>query len=131
MSKYLDPEGRRYGIPTWPWRMAPQHLRTWRQLDAENKRPVSEYEAQVRGTGRRQAYLYDSHETREKREATPAQREALQLARWTRSADAAERRGVDATEMRELITKARADIAARRDETGHSRDPRQARERNR
>ncbi|WP_194819312.1 hypothetical protein [Nocardia sp. XZ_19_385] len=115
MSKYLDPEGRQHGIPTWPWRMAPQHLRTWRQLDAENKRPVSEYEAQVRGTGRRQAYLYDSHQTRAKREASPAQREALQLARWTRSADAAERRGVDATDMWELIKKARHDIAARRE----------------
>ncbi|BCK57403.1 hypothetical protein [Nocardia wallacei] len=114
MSAYLDPEGRRFGLPTWPWRMAPRHLRTWRQLDAENKRPTAEYEAQVRGRGWRKAYLYDAQQTREKREPTAAQLDSLRIARWVRSAAACERRGIDAADMRELIEQARADLAARR-----------------
>ncbi|WP_433193822.1 hypothetical protein ACQP1G_34255 [Nocardia sp. CA-107356] len=114
MSKYLDPDGERYGIPTWPWRMAPQHLRTWRQLDAEDQRPTGEYEAQVRGTGRRQAYLYDSQQVRPKRKPSAAQLESLTIARWVRSADACERHGVNAADMREVIEQARADLAARR-----------------
>ncbi|PPI89089.1 hypothetical protein [Nocardia nova] len=113
-TAYLDPEGKRYGVPTWPWRMAPQHLRTWRQLDAEGRRPTNEWQAQVRGRGRRQAYLYDAQQTRPKQEATEAQLESLRIARWVRSAQACERRGIDAEDMRELIESARADLAARR-----------------
>ncbi|QIS02332.1 hypothetical protein F5X71_08355 [Nocardia brasiliensis] len=128
MSGFLDPDGARHGLPTWPWGMAPQHLRTWRQLDAENKRPVGEYEAQVRGAGWRQAYLYDSREVRPKREPSAAQLESLQIARWTRSVDACERRGIDATDMREVIEQARADIAAQR---AARQVPRGGRERNR
>lgn len=115
-SRFLDPDGSRFGVPTWPWRMAPQHLRTWRQLDAENKRPTGEWEAQVRGTGWQQAYLYDARETRPKREPSAAQLESLRIARWVRSADACERRGIDASDMREMITQARAELAVRRAE---------------
>ncbi|WP_378736687.1 hypothetical protein [Nocardia brasiliensis] len=114
MSKFLDPDGERHGLPTWPWGLAPQHLRTWRQLDAENKRPVGEYEGQVRGAGWRQAYLYDSREVRPKRKPSAAQLESLKLARWTRSVDACERRGIDARDMREVIETARAQITAHR-----------------
>ncbi|MBF6065423.1 hypothetical protein IU500_34385 [Nocardia terpenica] len=115
-SRFLDPEGRRFGVPTWPWRLAPTHLRTWRQLDAAGRRPTGEWEAQIRGTGWRRAYLYDVQQTRPKREPSAAQLESLRIARWVRSVQACERRGIDAGEMRELIEQARTDLAARRAE---------------
>ncbi|WUI00952.1 hypothetical protein OHR68_03780 [Spirillospora sp. NBC_00431] len=37
-ARFFDPTGVRYGIPTWPWRMAPEHLRTRRQLAAAGQR---------------------------------------------------------------------------------------------
>ncbi|WP_406272509.1 hypothetical protein OH799_32905 [Nocardia sp. NBC_00881] len=119
MSKFLDPEGRKFGLPTWPWGMAPQHLRTRRQLAREGQRPTREYEAQIlrsRGGARGplKAYLYDTETAVPKRVPSEAQLEALQLARWQRSVRACERRGIDATDMREFIQQARADIAARR-----------------
>lgn len=119
MSGFLDPEGRKYGIPTWPWGLAPQHLRTNRQLAREGKRPGADYEGQVlrqRGGSRGplKAYLYDAETAVPKRVPTSAQLEALQLARWERSVRACERHGVDATDMRDFITQARADITARR-----------------
>ncbi|QLY33989.1 hypothetical protein [Nocardia huaxiensis] len=116
-ARFHDPAGERYGIPTYPWRAAPQHLRTKRQLAQENLRPVDEYEAQVLRNSRYgllRAYLYDSEAAVPKREPTPAQLESLRIARWVRSVDACERRGVDASDMRELIVQARADLAARR-----------------
>ncbi|MFB7722299.1 hypothetical protein [Nocardia sp. NPDC056100] len=117
-ARFLDPEGTRYGIPTFPWRMAPKHLRTERQLAEQRQRPGAEAQAQVLGTSRRfgqlQAYLYDEANAVPKQERSEAQLESLRIARWVRSADACERRGIDATDMRELIDKARADLAARR-----------------
>ncbi|WP_216916355.1 hypothetical protein [Nocardia noduli] len=131
MSRFLDPEGKRFGIPTWPWRLAPQHLRTRRQLANDGRRPASEREGQVlraRGgdRGPLRAYLYDAESAVPKREPTEAQLEALRLARWQRSVNAAERRGIDTADMREVILQARADIAARR-----ANRPEQGRERNR
>lgn len=119
MSKYLDPEGRRHGgVPTYPWGLGPSHLRTFRQLRAEGKSPGGEWEAQVlrgrRGRDPLKAYLYDPEQAKPKREPTAAQLEALQIARWVRSSNAAERHGVDTSEMREVIEKARRDLAARR-----------------
>ncbi|MFC9433998.1 RRQRL motif-containing zinc-binding protein [Nocardia sp. NPDC057030] len=119
MSRFLDPDGERHGLPTWPWGLAPQHLRTRRQLEAEGRRPGGEYEAQVlraRGGSRGplKAYLYDADSAVPKRVPTDAQLEALQLARWERSVAACERRGIDATDMREVIEQARAYITARR-----------------
>jgi len=135
MSRFLDPEGKRFGVPTWPWRLAPQHLRTRRQLAKEGRRPASEREGQVlraRGgdRGPLRAYLYDAESAVPKREPTEAQLEALRLARWQRSVNAAERRGIDTAEMREVILQARADIAARRANRRDQR-PEQGRERNR
>lgn len=137
MSKYLDPDGHRHGgVPTYPWRSAPSHLRTRRQLDVEGKRPGGEWEAQVlrsrRGRDPLKAYLYDAEQAKPKREPTPAQLEALRIARWTRSAAATERRGIDATEMRELIEQARRDLAARHVERQRlSREQGEGRERTR
>ncbi|MGK8559565.1 RRQRL motif-containing zinc-binding protein [Nocardia gipuzkoensis] len=125
MSKFHD--GKRFGVPTWPWGLAPQHLRTRRQLAREGKSPSGEYEAQVLrawggSRGPLKAHLYDADSAVPKRVSTEAQLEALQLARWQRSVNACERRGIDATEMREFILQARADIAARRRPTGRSRE---------
>lgn len=135
MSRYLDPEGRRFGLPTFPWGTAPSHLQTRRQLAARGKRPGDEYEAQVlrarRGRDPLRAYLFDETRAAPKREPTAAQLEALRIARWTRSASAAERRGVDATDMRELIEQARHDLAARHRDRAADRQQRPGRERTR
>ncbi|MFF1318058.1 RRQRL motif-containing zinc-binding protein [Streptomyces chartreusis] len=38
-AKCFDPTGARYGIPTYPWRMAPDGYATRRQLRARGLRP--------------------------------------------------------------------------------------------
>ncbi|MFI9406869.1 RRQRL motif-containing zinc-binding protein [Nocardia sp. NPDC052316] len=126
MSRFLDPDGREYGIPTWPWRMAPQHLRTKRQLAQRDQRPIErEPQAQVmrsrRGKAPMVAHLYDAEKAVPKRTPSEAQLAALQVARWTRSVAACERRGIDASDMREVIEQARADLAARRRATSRGR----------
>ncbi|MGW7134369.1 RRQRL motif-containing zinc-binding protein [Streptomyces bobili] len=62
-SRCYDPTGARYGIPTYPWRMAPDGYATRRQLRARGLRPGGqEVTAQVMVTSRhhgaRVAYLY-------------------------------------------------------------------------
>lgn len=83
-SVFLDPDGIRYGIPTWPWRMAPPGLVTRRQLAAQGLRPGGQPVcAQVMWHTRRQrtgpavAYLYRLDLAAPKRIATPAQLAAL------------------------------------------------------
>lgn len=81
-ARYWDPEGKRYGIPTYPWGMAPDHYMTLRQLKAAGLRPGGQgVQAQVlwrsRRRGTRAAYLYDVSLAKPKRTASPAQRRAL------------------------------------------------------
>ena len=38
-KRFWDPEGERFGIPTYPWRMAPAGLATRRQLATAGLRP--------------------------------------------------------------------------------------------
>ena len=38
-GKCFDPSGARYGVPTYPWRLAPDGLATRRQLRTEGLRP--------------------------------------------------------------------------------------------
>ncbi|MFG2876288.1 RRQRL motif-containing zinc-binding protein [Streptomyces sp. NPDC048337] len=38
-GKCFDPDGARFGIPTYPWRLAPEGMATRRQLRAEGLRP--------------------------------------------------------------------------------------------
>ncbi|MFF2381300.1 RRQRL motif-containing zinc-binding protein [Streptomyces sp. NPDC058108] len=63
-GKCFDPSGARYGIPTYPWRLAPDGLATRRQLRAKGLRPGGqEIAAQVMRVNRRQggmrvSYLY-------------------------------------------------------------------------
>ncbi|MDL4772487.1 RRQRL motif-containing zinc-binding protein [Actinomadura xylanilytica] len=85
-AMFFDPTGARYGIPTWPWRMAPPHLLTVRQLAARGLRPGGQpVVAQVLWRSRRYnapggiraAYLYDERLALPKRVPTDRQRAAL------------------------------------------------------
>ncbi|MGI5236999.1 RRQRL motif-containing zinc-binding protein [Dactylosporangium sp. CA-139066] len=79
--EFYDPDGARYGLPTYPYRWAPTHLVTRRQLRNSNLRPGGQdIAAQIlwRHKGRRRvAYLYDIAHTKAKRTATPAQLAAV------------------------------------------------------
>ncbi|MFF0158202.1 RRQRL motif-containing zinc-binding protein [Streptomyces sp. NPDC005263] len=63
-GKCYDPSGARYGVPAYPWRLAPEGLATRRQLRAQGLRPGGQpIQAQVmranrRTGGMRIAYLY-------------------------------------------------------------------------
>ncbi|WP_310741431.1 RRQRL motif-containing zinc-binding protein [Microbispora sp. H10670] len=91
-SRFWDPAGSRYGMPTYPWRMAPAHLLTCRQLTAAGLRPGGQgVQAQVLWASRRHgalgvraAYLYDVRFALPKRTATPAQLDALAKANAAR-----------------------------------------------
>jgi hypothetical protein len=85
-DRFMDPTGERYGLPTWPFRMAPPHLVTRRQLAARGLRPGGQpVQGQIlwtsatarRGTHLRVAYLYDLRFALPKRTPTPAQTAAL------------------------------------------------------
>ncbi|WP_338741948.1 RRQRL motif-containing zinc-binding protein [Actinomadura luteofluorescens] len=85
-ARFFDPTGARHGLPTWPWRMAPEHLRTRRQLAAEGLRPGGqEIAGQVLWHSRRYnapggvraAYLYDVRLALPKRVPSERQRAAL------------------------------------------------------
>lgn len=85
-AAFWDPTGSRYGIPTYPWKMAPPHLLTLRQLTAEGLRPGGQgVQAQVLWRSRRYnapggiraAYLYDVRFALPKRTPTARQRAAL------------------------------------------------------
>ena len=41
-ARFWDPEGVRFGVPTWPWRLAPAGLATRRQLAAAGLRPAGQ-----------------------------------------------------------------------------------------
>ena len=58
--QFYDPDGRRYGIPTYPYHWAPKHLYTTRQLRARGLRPGGQAPtAQILWRrGLRVAYLY-------------------------------------------------------------------------
>lgn len=77
--KFYDPDGEHYGIPTYPYRWAPEGLLTRRQLRAAGLRPAGQdVAAQILWRdGRRVAYLYRADLARPKREATPAQLAAI------------------------------------------------------
>ncbi|WP_219498557.1 RRQRL motif-containing zinc-binding protein [Nonomuraea ceibae] len=85
-ARFFDPSGQRYSLPTWPWRMAPPHLLTMRQLAARGLRPGGqEVQGQVLWASRRYrargevraAYLYDVRLALPKRTPTARQRDAL------------------------------------------------------
>jgi hypothetical protein len=77
LSRFLDPDGTRYGFPTYPWGTAPVGLATRRQLAMAGLRPGGQPVcAQVMWrTGI--AYLYRADLAKPKRTATAAQLAAL------------------------------------------------------
>jgi hypothetical protein len=79
---FYDPDGQHYGIPTYPYRWAPDGLLTTRQLRAAGLRPGGQdIAAQILWRhGKRVAYLYRAEAAKPKRTATPAQHAAIQAA---------------------------------------------------
>ena len=81
---YYDPDGSRYGLPTYPWHCAPGGLATRRQLRASGLHPAGQpITAQIiwRHRGRRRiAYLYRTDQAAPKRLATAAQLAAVATA---------------------------------------------------
>ena len=83
-AAFHDPDGARYGIPTYWWKGAPPGYATRRQLTAAGLRPGGQpIAAQIlwHGVGgTRAAYLYRVDLAAPKRTATPAQRRAIAAA---------------------------------------------------
>ena len=77
--QFYDPDGHRYGIPTYPYHWAPKNLLTLRQLRAKGLRPGGQSPtAQILWRrGLRVAYLYRADLALPRRQATPAQLTAL------------------------------------------------------
>ncbi len=91
--EFYDPEGETYGIPTYPFHLAPDGYATRRQLREQKLCPGGKpIQAQIiwkhkgvskhgRGsTARRVAYLFSLKDAKPKRESTPAQLEAVNKA---------------------------------------------------
>lgn len=80
--EYYDPEGVRFGLPTYPYLWAPKGLYTIRQLRALGLRPGGQEPAAqiIWRRGKRVAYLYFASLALPKRTATPAQLAALDRA---------------------------------------------------
>ncbi|MGW2326387.1 RRQRL motif-containing zinc-binding protein [Streptomyces sp. NPDC001700] len=89
LGKYFDPSGARHGIPTYPWRYAPDGLATRRQLRARGLRPGGQpVAAQILRPRYRRgplvAYLYRLDKAKPVRPMTPAKRRALACAMLAR-----------------------------------------------
>jgi hypothetical protein len=52
LADCFDPEGERFGIPTYPWRYAPEGLATRRQLRSQGLRPGGQDVAPTRAADR-------------------------------------------------------------------------------
>ncbi|MEV0439944.1 RRQRL motif-containing zinc-binding protein [Streptomyces spectabilis] len=89
-AKCFDPSGARYGVPTYPWRLAPDGLCTRRQLRARGLRPGGQpIAAQVmrinrRTGGPRVAFLYREELAKPVRPMTSRKWGALALAMLAR-----------------------------------------------
>ncbi|MFT2018149.1 RRQRL motif-containing zinc-binding protein [Streptomyces sp. 796.1] len=86
-SRFYDPTGARYGIPTYPWRLAPDGYLTRRQLRVRGLRPGGQpVAAQVMWRSRRSpagwrvAYFYRLDKARPVRPMTPGRVRALAAA---------------------------------------------------
>ena len=88
-AKCFDPNGARYGIPTFPWRHVPDGYATRRQLRARGLRPGGQDVAAqaLRPRYRRGplvAYFYRLDHAKPVRPMTPAKRAALAKANLAR-----------------------------------------------
>jgi hypothetical protein len=88
---FLDPTGRRWGLPTFPYRMAPDGLHTRVQLRAMGLRPTGGPAAQLMWRSRRAAaggvrtaLLYALADTVARTPASPARLAQLARARAAR-----------------------------------------------
>jgi hypothetical protein len=81
LAEFYDPDGTRYGLPTYPYYWAPAGLLTRRQLRAKGLRPGGQdIAAQIlwrHRRNRRVAYLYREDQSLPKRHATAAQLAAI------------------------------------------------------
>jgi hypothetical protein len=89
--RFYDPTGERYGMPTYPFRLAPDGLATRRQLRADGLRPGGQdVAAQLMWSSRRYgrrirvAYLYRIDRAKPVRPMTPAKWAALSCANAAR-----------------------------------------------
>ncbi|MEU9955518.1 RRQRL motif-containing zinc-binding protein [Streptomyces sp. NPDC050982] len=88
-GKCFDPTGARHGIPTFPWKCAPDGYFTYRQLRARNLRPGGQpIAAQVLRPRYRRgplvAHLYRIDQAKKVRPMTPAKWAALAKANTAR-----------------------------------------------
>ncbi|MFE3457402.1 RRQRL motif-containing zinc-binding protein [Nocardiopsis aegyptia] len=94
-SRFYDPDGTKYGIPTYPKHLAPAGLATKKQLRALGLRPGGQepvaqlaWRSRSRCGGARDGYrvawLYHVHLARPVRPMTPAKERALARALLTR-----------------------------------------------
>ncbi|MFI1203817.1 RRQRL motif-containing zinc-binding protein [Streptomyces sp. NPDC020883] len=89
LADCFDPTGERFGIPTYPWHLAPDGYATRRQLRALGLRPGGqEVAAQILRPRRRRepltGYLYRIHLARPVRPMTTGRRAALAKANAAR-----------------------------------------------
>ncbi|WP_274916541.1 RRQRL motif-containing zinc-binding protein [Streptomyces sp. WZ-12] len=85
--QFWDPDGARYGIPTYPYHLAPDGLVTRRQLRARGLRPGGQpvaaqvlWRSRRTRSGVRAAYLYRLDLARPVRPMTPAKWAAVERA---------------------------------------------------
>ncbi|WP_280266698.1 RRQRL motif-containing zinc-binding protein [Nocardia wallacei] len=104
-----DITGERFGLPTYEWRTAPPGYATYRQLQANGLRPngqdVAAYlvmPSEGGGCPRNAAYLYREELAAPKRQATPAQLQALGKATREHQLRAWERHGFDRATFGEI-----------------------------
>ncbi|MEV6073413.1 hypothetical protein AB0L82_43285 [Nocardia sp. NPDC052001] len=100
-----DPDGEKFGVPTYYWGTAPAGLgETERQLAKHepplrpgDKKDIAAQLIRPRGGSRGPlfAYLYRVEDAVPKREAHPWERESLARGHRTQSEDAMRRRGID------------------------------------
>ncbi|WP_405571537.1 hypothetical protein OG317_20185 [Streptomyces sp. NBC_01167] len=89
-GKCFDPTGARYGVPTYPWRLAPDGYATRRQLRTKGLRPGGQpIAAQLMRVNRRRgnvsvAYLYREDLAKPVRSMTSRKWGALALAMLAR-----------------------------------------------
>ncbi len=83
-AAFHDPDGDRYGLPTYWWRGAPEGYATRRQLRTRGlnpgRQPIAAQVLWAGVGGTRTAYLYRIDLARPKRPATPGQLRAIRAA---------------------------------------------------
>jgi len=79
--EFYDPDGDRFGLPTYPYHWAPTELATRRQLRAAGlhpgRQPIAGQILWRRRKQQRVAYLYDIAKAKAKRPLSPAQLAAV------------------------------------------------------